>query len=59
MTGGGPGSATELMATLMYRTTFVKKSFGYGAAIAGGMFILITLVALITVYTLNRKVENQ
>ncbi|MDR0720491.1 MAG: sugar ABC transporter permease, partial [Treponema sp.] len=59
MTGGGPGSATELMATLMYRTTFVKKSFGYGAAIAGGMFILITLVALITVYTLNRKAENQ
>jgi raffinose/stachyose/melibiose transport system permease protein len=59
MTGGGPGSATELMATLMYRTTFVRKSFGYGAAIAGGMFILITLTALIVVYTLNKKAENQ
>jgi raffinose/stachyose/melibiose transport system permease protein len=58
MTGGGPGSATELMATLMYKTTFVKKQFGYGAAVAGGMFILITLVALITVYTLNRKAEE-
>lgn len=58
MTGGGPGSATELMATLMYKTTFVRKTFGYGAAIAGGMFILITLVALLTVYTLNKKVED-
>jgi raffinose/stachyose/melibiose transport system permease protein len=58
MTGGGPGSATELMATLMYKTTFVKKNFGYGAAVAGGMFILITLVALLTVYTLNRKPED-
>ncbi|MDR1398947.1 MAG: sugar ABC transporter permease [Treponema sp.] len=58
MTGGGPGSATELMATLMYKTTFVRKFFGYGAAVACGMFILITLVALITVYTLNRKAEE-
>ncbi|MDR1324480.1 MAG: sugar ABC transporter permease [Treponema sp.] len=58
MTGGGPGSATELMATLMYKTTFVRKTFGYGAAVAGGMFILITLVALLTVYTLNKKAEE-
>ncbi|MDR0637492.1 MAG: sugar ABC transporter permease [Spirochaetaceae bacterium] len=34
MTGGGPGSATEIMAMLMYKTTFVRKSFGYGAAVA-------------------------
>jgi raffinose/stachyose/melibiose transport system permease protein len=46
------------MATLMYKTTFVRQNFGYGAAVAGGMFILITLVALITVYTLNRKTED-
>lgn len=58
MTGGGPGSSTELMATLMYKTSFVKQNFGYGAAVAGGMFILITLIALLTVYTLNRKAEE-
>jgi raffinose/stachyose/melibiose transport system permease protein len=58
MTGGGPGHATELMATYMYTTSFVKRSFGYGAAVACGMFILITVVALITVYTLNRKSEE-
>jgi raffinose/stachyose/melibiose transport system permease protein len=39
----------------MYRTSFVKNVMGYGAAIAGGMFILITLIALVVVTTLNRK----
>jgi raffinose/stachyose/melibiose transport system permease protein len=57
MTGGGPGVATELMATLMYKTSFVKFNMGYGATVACGMFILITLVALVVVSTLNRKTE--
>ncbi|MDR3336372.1 MAG: sugar ABC transporter permease [Treponema sp.] len=55
MTGGGPGVSTDLMATMMYRTSFVKNVMGYGAAIAGGMFILITLIALVVVTTLNKK----
>lgn len=57
MTRGGPGSATELMATLMYKTSFAKQSFGYGAAVACGMFILITVVALTVVTALNRAEE--
>jgi raffinose/stachyose/melibiose transport system permease protein len=57
MTGGGPGVATELMATMMYKTSFVRFNMGYGATVACGMFILITLVALIVVSTLNRKTE--
>jgi raffinose/stachyose/melibiose transport system permease protein len=57
MTGGGPGVATELMATMMYKTSFVKFNMGYGATVACGMFILITLVALVVVSTLNRKTE--
>jgi raffinose/stachyose/melibiose transport system permease protein len=57
MTGGGPGVATELMATLMYKTSFVRYNMGYGATLASGMFILITLVALITIGLLNRKTE--
>jgi raffinose/stachyose/melibiose transport system permease protein len=58
MTGGGPGTATELMATLMYKTSFVRQNFGYGAAVACGMFLLITIIALITVYTLNKKAAD-
>ena len=55
MTGGGPGVATELMATYMYRLSFDRRNFGYGATVASGMFILITLVALVTISVVNRK----
>jgi len=57
MTGGGPGLATELMATYMYKNSFVRFNLGYGATVASGMFILITLVALVTITVLNRKTE--
>lgn len=30
MTGGGPGTATELMATYMYKNAFVTFKMGYG-----------------------------
>lgn len=48
MTNGGPGTATELMATYMYKESFVNYNMGYGSAVAGGMFILITTFSLIT-----------
>ena len=55
MTGGGPGTATELMATYMYKQSFVKFNMGYGSAVAGGMFILISIVSLLTMKILNGK----
>lgn len=54
MTGGGPGNATELMATYMYRTAFIKYDMGYGSTVAGAMFILITVIALLTIKSLTR-----
>jgi len=33
LTGGGPGDATEVIATFAYRTNFLKWDLGYGAAI--------------------------
>jgi raffinose/stachyose/melibiose transport system permease protein len=57
MTGGGPGVATELMATYMYKVSFVRFNIGYGSTIASGMFILITLTALITIKLINRRTE--
>ena len=47
MTQGGPTGGTELMATYMYKMSFQKFNMGYGSAVAGGMFILITLIALL------------
>ena len=57
MTGGGPGTATEIMATYMYKYSFVRFNLGYGSTVASGMFVLITLVALIVVTTINRRTE--
>jgi len=54
MTGGGPGVATELMATYMYKYSFIRFNMGYGATIASGMFILITLIALVVITSLNK-----
>lgn len=58
MTGGGPGTSTELMATYMYKNSFKNFKMGYGSAAAAGMFILITLIALVTMRLLNGKKEE-
>jgi raffinose/stachyose/melibiose transport system permease protein len=58
MTGGGPGTSTELMATYMYKNSFSQFNMGYGSAVAGGMFLLISLIALFTMKILNRNTED-
>ncbi|HCW54356.1 MAG TPA: ABC transporter permease [Clostridium sp.] len=57
MTGGGPGNASELMATYMYKSAFASYRMGYGSTIASGMFILITVISLITMKVLNQGKE--
>lgn len=57
MTGGGPGDATELMATYMYKLSFAQFNMGYGSAVAGGMFILISFISLFTMRILNGRKE--
>lgn len=47
MTGGGPAGGTELMATYMYKLSFQQFNMGYGSCVAAGMFILITIIALL------------
>ncbi|MGV8025405.1 MAG: carbohydrate ABC transporter permease [Anaerolineaceae bacterium] len=46
MTRGGPVSASETMATYMYRFGFVRFQLGYGAAVAIIMFILCMIFSL-------------
>ena len=58
MTGGGPGTSTELMATYMYKLSFSQFNMGYGSTVAGGMFILISLISLLTMKMLNRNKEE-
>ena len=47
LTQGGPVNSTELMATHMYKLSFQQFNMGYGSAVAAGMFILITVIALL------------
>lgn len=54
MTGGGPGVASELMATYMYRTAFGALRMGYGATIATAMFGLTSVIALCCIKLLSR-----
>jgi len=42
-TGGGPGTATEILNLYAFKTSFVELNFGYGSALAVSL-LLITLV---------------
>ncbi|ACL75491.1 carbohydrate ABC transporter permease [Ruminiclostridium cellulolyticum] len=57
MTQGGPDGATELMATYMYKNAFTIGKMGYGATVASGMFIIITVISLVTLKVINGKQE--
>ena len=43
LTGGGPAGATETLATQVYKQTFALSNFGFGAALA----LMLTLVILV------------
>ncbi len=58
MTNGGPGRSTELMATYMYKLSFSEFNMGYGSAVAAGMFLLISVIALFTMKVINGKGED-
>jgi multiple sugar transport system permease protein len=58
MTGGGPGSSTEVLSTLAYRYSFTEYNFSQGAAAANVLFVLLSLVGLIYIHIV-RKEEDQ
>jgi multiple sugar transport system permease protein len=44
MTGGGPGHATEILVTYIYKLGFVQTRFDYGAALTVVFFLLLLAV---------------
>jgi raffinose/stachyose/melibiose transport system permease protein len=58
LTNGGPVSASETLATQVYKNTFVLGGYGYGAAIALSMTVLIGAVVLAALWGL-RRVERR
>jgi len=47
MTGGGPGSSTEVIATKIYAEAFSRSDYGYGCAIGVVLFFVILLVTVL------------
>jgi|LDZT01.1.fsa_nt_gi glucose/mannose transport system permease protein len=58
MTGGGPGSSTEILSTFMFRTAFNRNRFGYGAAVGIVMFT-ISILIVIPFFTRLRRSEYE
>lgn len=52
-TGGGPGSATEILNLYAYRTSFTELNLGYGASLAV-VLMLITLAISYLMFRLRR-----
>jgi raffinose/stachyose/melibiose transport system permease protein len=58
MTGGGPGSATETMSTLIYKNAFQFNAFGYGIAIALVLTVFVAIMSGIQYWVLGRQQGN-
>ena len=46
MTQGGPGTATTMLAFVVYRTGFVFYKMGYASAIAWVLMIIVAIITL-------------
>jgi multiple sugar transport system permease protein len=44
LTGGGPGTATEMISYTVYRRFFAEDRAGYGAAMAVATFVLVAVL---------------
>jgi ABC-type sugar transport system permease subunit len=55
MTQGGPGTATQVIATYTYRKAFQESNLGYGAALS----MVMTILSLVTSYIFIRLREQQ
>lgn len=49
-TGGGPGTATEILNLYAFKTSFVELNFGYGSALAVSLLLITMVVSGILFY---------
>lgn len=55
MTGGGPGSSTEMLSTLAYRYSFSEYNFSQGSAVANVLFVLLMMVGMIYIRIVTKE----
>jgi raffinose/stachyose/melibiose transport system permease protein len=56
LTGGGPADATQTLATQVYQQTFVFGKFGFGAALALVLALIILVFTVIQQYFTRDRV---
>lgn len=56
-TGGGPGTATEILNLYAYRTSFVTLDFGYGSALAVALLVLTLIVSGLLFYMRTARTD--
>ncbi len=54
-TDGGPGYATETLATQLYKQAFLFNDFGFGMAMGVLIALLVLIVTGVLLFTLNRN----
>lgn len=55
MTAGGPGRATEVLASFLYRSGFRNDEMGYASSIATVIFIITFLITLLQLKTTEKQ----
>lgn len=58
MTGGGPGNATDVIASHMYKMSILSQKFGYGSAIAT-FLVAVCLVATVIINFLFTRLDKK
>ncbi|MBO9598963.1 MAG: sugar ABC transporter permease [Cohnella sp.] len=58
MTRGGPGGATDVMATYMIKYGITNIKYGYGNAIAVLIFVFTLILTVLYQFTVARRVER-
>ena len=49
-TGGGPGTASEILNLYAFKTSFVELNFGYGSALAVSLLVITMAVSGVLFY---------
>ena len=53
-----PGDATTTMVKYMYDSAFVRFQFGYGAAVAYGIFVIIAIFSVFSLLVTKDKQDE-
>lgn len=55
MTGGGPGTATQVLSYLAYQEAFINLQYGRASAIAIVLFAMVLVIGLVAMRFFNRR----